>query len=107
MAILDFLRGQRGTLHIAFEEGTYAAWLDDLIRPHVANVVVCDPRRIVTQGNKTDKIDAKRLAELLRTKALTPVYHGEQCFQGYGRTPSDIAIRIAGPFSAAAYFPAR
>ena len=77
-AILDFIRSQRGTVNVAFEEATQAAWLYDLIRPHVADVVVCDPRKIVTQGNKTDKIDAKRLAELLRTKALTPIYHAEQ-----------------------------
>jgi transposase len=76
--ILDFIRSQRGTLHVALEEGTQAAWLYDLIRPYVANVVVCDSRKIATQGNKADKPDAKRLAELLRTNALTPVYHGEQ-----------------------------
>jgi transposase len=75
-AILDFLKGQRGTIHIALEEGTHAAWLYDLIRPHVANVVVCDPRRITCEGNKGDKVDAKRLAELLRTNALVAVYHG-------------------------------
>ncbi len=78
IAIVDFLRGQRGALHVAFEEGTYAAWLYDLIRPHVATVLVCNPRKIVAEGDKNDKIDAQRLAELLRTKALTPVYHGEQ-----------------------------
>ena len=77
-AILDFVKSQRGTIHVAFEEGTQAAWLYDLIRPHVANVVVCDPRKIAKQGNKADKPDAKRLAELLRTNGLTPVYHGEQ-----------------------------
>ncbi len=77
-AILDFLKGQRGTIHVAFEEGTYAAWLYDLIRPHVANVVVCDPRKIASEGNKNDKVDAKRLAELLRTNALVPVYHGSR-----------------------------
>jgi len=77
-SILDFIKSQRGTLHVAFEEGTQAAWLYDLIRPHVAAVVVCDPRKIAKQGNKADKPDAKRLAELLRTNALTPVYHGEQ-----------------------------
>ena len=76
--ILDFIKGQRGTLHVTFEEGTQAAWLYDLIRPHVSDVVVCDPRKIVNQGQKTDKVDAKRLAELLRTKVLTPVYHGEK-----------------------------
>jgi transposase len=75
--IIDFIHGQRGTLHVTFEEGTQAAWLYDLIRPHVASVLVCDPRKIVTRGNKADKIDARRLAELLRTKGLTAVYHGE------------------------------
>jgi transposase len=76
--ILDFIKSQRGTLHVTFEEGTQAAWLYDLIRPHVLDVVVCDPRKIVNQGPKTDKVDAKRLAELLRTNMLTPVYHGEK-----------------------------
>ncbi len=76
--ILDFLKSQRGTLHVAFEEGTQAAWLYDLIHPRVASVVVCDPRKIVRRGNKDDKVDAKLLAELLRTGALTPIYHGEK-----------------------------
>ena len=34
--ILEFLKSQRGTLHVAFEEGTQAAWLYDLIHPRVA-----------------------------------------------------------------------
>jgi transposase len=49
-----------------------------LIHPYVARVIVCDPRKIVRRGNKADKLDARRLAELLRTGALRPVYHGEQ-----------------------------
>ena len=77
-AILDLIKGQRGTLHVAFEEGTQAAWLYDLIQPHVASVVVGDPRKITSQGRKADKPDAKRLAELLRTNSLSPVYHGER-----------------------------
>jgi transposase len=76
--ILDFIKSQRGTLHVAFEEGTQAAWLYDLIQPYVADVVVCNPRKIAKQGTKGDKPDAKRLAELLRTHGLHPVYHGEQ-----------------------------
>jgi transposase len=75
--ILDFFQSQRGTLHVAFEEGTQAAWLYDLIRPHVAEVVVCDPRQIAEKGSKSDKIDARRLAELLRTKGLKAIYHGD------------------------------
>ena len=58
-AILDCIRGMRGELHITFEEGTWAAWLYDLLHPHVARVVVCDPRRnaLLTEGNKGDKVD--------------------------------------------------
>src|SRR5574341_638174 len=51
-AILDFIKSQRGTLWVTFEEGTQAAWLYDLIQPHVAKLVVCDPRKITTEGNK-------------------------------------------------------
>lgn len=76
--ILGFLKSQHGTLHVAFEEGTQAAWLYDLIQPRVASVVVCDPKKIVRPGNKSDRIDAKLLAELLRTGGLKPIYHGEK-----------------------------
>ncbi len=77
-AILDFIKSQRGTLHVAFEEGTQAAWLYDLIRPHAANVVVCNSRKNAPRpGIKADKPDARRLAKLLREGTLTPVYHGE------------------------------
>jgi transposase len=78
--IVDFLKSQRGTLCVTFEEGTYAHWLYDLMRPHVSTLVVCDPRknRSMQQGTKSDKTDARRLAELLRTNALSPVYHGEE-----------------------------
>lgn len=87
--ILDFIQGQRGTLHVAFEEGTQAAWLYDLIRPRVARVVVGNPRKIPAQNNKADKPDAKRLAELLRTNGLSPIYHGEhstQAVKEFGRS---------------------
>lgn len=76
-ALVDFLKGQRGTLQVAFEEGTQAAWLYDLIHPHVSRVVACDPRKLPELNNKGDKPDAKNLAELLRINALKPVYHGE------------------------------
>ena len=43
--ILEFIDGLRGTLSVTFEEGTSAAWLHDLLKPHVSHLVVCDPRR--------------------------------------------------------------
>src|SRR5215831_16239023 len=61
--ILEFLAGLRGTLSVTFEEGTWAAWLYDLLKPHVANLVVCNPRKIalLKHGNKSDKIWPPRL----------------------------------------------
>jgi transposase len=79
LTMVQFVRGLRGDLHVTLEEGTWAAWLYDLLKPHVSQVVVCDPRKNASmkEGNKSDKIDARRLAELLRLDHLSPVYHGE------------------------------
>jgi transposase len=78
-AILDFIHGLRGTLHVTFEEGTQSAWLYDLLVRHVAKLVVCNPRKnaLLKSGNKSDAIDARKLAELLRGGQLSSVYHGE------------------------------
>jgi transposase len=77
--ILEFFAGLRGTLLVTFEEGTWAAWLYDLLKPHVAKLVVCNPRKnaLLKHGNKSDRIDARKLADLLRLNDLEPVYHGE------------------------------
>jgi transposase len=77
--ILQFIDGLRGDLQVTFEEGTSAAWLYDLLKPHVTKLVVCDPRKNASmrEGHQSDKIDARRLAELLRLNHLHPVYHGE------------------------------
>jgi transposase len=80
-AIIDYLKAQRGTLWVTFEEGTYSHWLYDIIQPQVTKVVVCDPRKNKQDGNKNDKIDARRLAELLRLNALKAVYHGQHNMQ--------------------------
>ena len=77
--LLQFVQGLRGSLHVTFEEGTWAAWLYDLLKPQVTKIVVCDPRRnaLLKEGNKSDRIDARKLAELLYLNKLKPVYHGE------------------------------
>ena len=79
ITILQFIQGLRGSLHVTFEEGTWAAWLYDLLKPHVTKIVVCNPRRnaLLKEGHKSDRIDARKLAELLRGNQLKPVYHGE------------------------------
>src|SRR5215831_10384412 len=78
--ILQFFRGLRGSLHVTFEEGTWAAWLHDLLLPHVARVLVCDSRKnaLLKVGNKDDRIDGRKLSDLLYMNKLSAVYHGEQ-----------------------------
>jgi transposase len=78
-SILQFIHGVQGELHVTWEEGTWAAWLYDLLQPQVHQVLVCNPRRnaLLKEGNKSDMSDARKLADLLRTGMLRPVYHGE------------------------------
>jgi transposase len=65
--ILQFVHGLRGSLRVTFEEGTWSAWLHDLLKPHVTQVLFCDPRKnaLLRVGNKNDREDARKLAELL------------------------------------------
>jgi len=65
--ILQFIDGLRGDLHVTFEEGTSAAWLYDLLKPHVTKLVVCDPRKNMSmrEGNQSDKIYGRHLTEVL------------------------------------------
>ena len=89
--IVEFIRGLHGTLWLTFEEGTSAAWLHDLLKPHVNRLVVCDPRKnaLMKDGNKNDRVDARKLAELLRTNQVKPVYHekhGTRALKELGRS---------------------
>jgi transposase len=73
-ALLEFFAGMRGAIHVAFEEGTQAQWLHDLLSPRVARVVVCDRRGTLRQGNKGDQVDSALVEDsvraMLRMKAL-------------------------------------
>ena len=67
-SMLQFIRGLQGEVHVTWEEGGWAAWLYDLLKPHVHEVLVCNPRRnaLLKKGSKNDKVDARNLADLLR-----------------------------------------
>ena len=77
--LVEFLDGLSGELHVTLEEGTWSAWLYDLLKPHVREITVCNPRRnaLLKEGSKNDRVDARKLAELLRAGMLRAVYHGE------------------------------
>ena len=86
--ILQFVHGLRGSVHVTLEEGTCAAWLHDLLKPHVASVLVCDPRKnaLLKAGNKNDRIDARKLADLLRTRASVPGLSRRERRTNFART---------------------
>lgn len=63
-------------LHVTFEEGAQAQWLHDLLGPHCAHLVVCNPRTNRDKlASKSDRIDADFLCELLRLGSLRAVHH--------------------------------
>lgn len=74
-----FFRGLGRTVQVAFEEGTQSAWLHQLLKPLVASVTVFDARTIQrrTNGQKSDDGDAEKIARLLRTNDLVPIYKGD------------------------------
>ena len=76
-AILRLVKSLSAPLRVTFEETTQAKWLYEVLRTHVTEVIVCDPRRnkLLGEGSKTDKVDARKLADLLRTGMLRSVYH--------------------------------
>lgn len=76
--IVRLLQSLSGPLRVTFEETTQAAWLYELVRAYVAEVIVCDPRRnrLLSEGSKGDKPDARKLAELHRAGLLRSIYHG-------------------------------
>ena len=74
--ILGLVRSAGPRVHVAFEEGTQAQWLHDLLQPHAEQVIVCNVRGKSEVANKNDRIDADDLSEKLRLGSLKPVYHG-------------------------------
>jgi transposase len=76
-AVRSYLKRLKGRVYVTFEEGTQAQWLYDVVQPLVTAVIVCNPRqnRLLAAGNKSDRIDAQKLAELLRNGSLKAVDH--------------------------------
>jgi transposase len=63
---------------LTMEEGTLTHWAAQVARPHVSEVIACDPREnalIYKSPNKQDDVDTRRLCRLLRLGELKHVYH--------------------------------
>jgi transposase len=79
-AIREYLATIPGRKVLAFEEGPMAHWLYRNLRDNVVKIFVCDPRRnklISDDGDKSDPIDAEKLALLLSGGYLREVYHSD------------------------------
>ena len=75
-AIVGLVRGLGPRVQVAFEEGTQAQWLHDLLQPLAERVVVCNVRGKRELVNKNDDINSDLLSERLRLGSLKGVYHG-------------------------------
>jgi transposase len=75
--VLDSLQGKK---YLAVEEGPMAGWLYRNLNKKVDRFIAADPRRnklISSDGDSDDRIDATKLASLLRGNYLRAVYHSE------------------------------
>jgi transposase len=72
-----FLSQLKGTKILCIEETTPSQWLFVELRDFVDDLIVCDPFRnkLLSDGPKTDKIDAIKLVTLLEAGLLKPVFH--------------------------------
>ena len=62
-----YLKNLRGTKILAIEETTTSQWLYTELEDYVDRIMICDPHRnrLLSEGAKTDKIDAAKLVQLL------------------------------------------
>src|SRR5437870_3759989 len=110
-AIVGLVRSL-GRVHVAFEEGTQAQWLHDLLESEAEGVVVCNMRGRSETSNKSDRIDSDRLSEMLRLGAVKSVYHGARgmltlkelvrCYTNLVEDTTRVMFRIKALFRARA-----
>jgi hypothetical protein len=67
ITILQFIQGLQGDVYVTFEEGTWAAWLYDLLKPHVTKVVVCTTKECLAETRQQERPD--RCQEINRPTA--------------------------------------
>ena len=77
-----YLRNLKGTKILTIEETTTSQWLYTELRDYVNKIIICDPHRnrLLTEGPKTDKIDARKLVHLLKSNLVKEVYHSADRF---------------------------
>jgi transposase len=72
---------QHGEIHVHLEAGELAPWASSIIRPLVSRVVCSHPQSnawIAKDADKSDRIDAFKLADLLRVNRFKEVHYPQQ-----------------------------
>ncbi len=72
-----YLSRLRGRKILTLEETTTSQWLYVELKGCVDELIICDPYRnhLLSEGAKTDRLDAERLVQLLKAGLLKPVFH--------------------------------
>lgn len=85
-----YLGRLKGRSILTFEETTTSQWLFTELRSSVNEILVCDPYRnkLLSEGAKTDRIDARKLVTLLKAELLKPVFHSADNFISYRKLTS-------------------
>jgi transposase len=75
--VKEYVSKCHGSKILCLEETTGSHWLYVELKDSFDKIFVCDPYRnhLLSEGAKTDKIDAGKLCQLLRTGMLKEVYH--------------------------------
>lgn len=73
----DYIKNLNGKKIMTIEETTTSQWLFVELVDYLDKIVICDPyrNRLLSDGPKTDKIDAGKLCLLLKNGLLKEVYH--------------------------------
>jgi len=81
-ALQVYLKKLNGTKMFAIEETTTTQWLYTELKDYVDRIFVCDPSRnkLLNEGPKNDKIDARKLVHLLKAGLMKEVYHSNEKF---------------------------
>jgi hypothetical protein len=79
--LISAVKELHGPVQVHLEASELAAWVRSVIAPHAARIVVSHPRTnawIAKDPHKCDRVDAYKLAELLRLNRVHEVYYSDQ-----------------------------
>ena len=70
-----YLKNLKGTICLTIEETTTSQWLYTELKDSVDKLIICDTykNKLLSEGAKTDKIDAEKLVKLLKANLLNLV----------------------------------